>query len=223
MYLNEHKVYYFISPVVATNMYVIIKDDEAVIVDPHISEDMDLLLSAQNIRKVTIFLTHEHPDHTWGIPHLSERFKTFLYCQRACADAIADKKNNRPVLMVFILAEQDRRNGTHSAMEYQKNFPMYSCCPDKTFEKKGEYSWKGEQFEFISTPGHSRGSCCIFWKKNIVFTGDSLIFGAAPITRFPGGSASDYETVTKPFLNSLADDTIILPGHGKPFCMEEIR
>ena len=223
LHLNERDVHYFISPVVKTNMYVMIEENEALIVDPHISEEVDALLRAHNIKKVTIFLTHEHPDHTCGIPALMARFETVLFCQRFCAEAIADKRNNRPALMVFVLAEQDKINGTNTAGEFQRNFPVYACHADKTFEKKCEYVWGTERFEFTSTPGHSRGSCCIVWREKTIFTGDSLIFHAAPITRFPGGSASEYNTITRPFLDSFAADTTVLPGHGEPFCMEGIR
>lgn len=221
--LNKCDVHYFISPVVRTNMYAMLQENEALIVDPHISVELDALLRAHSIKKVTIFLTHEHPDHTCGVPHLVNTFETVLFCQRACAEAIADKRNNRPVLMVFILAGRDKANGTNTAGEFLKNFPVYACHADETFEKRGEYTWGKERFEFTSTPGHSQGSCCIVWREKTVFTGDSLIFHTDPITRFPGGNASEYNTITRPFLDSFAADTMVLPGHGKPFRMEGIR
>ena len=48
----------------------------------------------------------------------------------------------------------------------------------------------------------------------IVFTGDSLVNGYDTITRLPGGSKKDFNSITKPYLDSLSDDTLIMPGHG---------
>ena len=49
-----------------------------------------------------------------------------------------------------------------------------------------------------------------------VFTGDSLVNGHDVITRFPTGSKKVFRETTEPYLRSLPDDVIILPGHGDP-------
>ena len=56
-----------------------------------------------------------------------------------------------------------------------------------------------------------------------VFTGDSLIWDTPVITRFPGGNLKEFNEKTKPYLNSLPDDILVLAGHGRVFQMREAR
>lgn len=89
----------------------------------------------------------------------------------------------------------------------------------------------------VPTPGHSDCSQCIeIWYAPApvsapvsdgqpytqmpillaVLTGDSLVNGHDVITRFPSGSKKVFREVAEPYLRSLSDDTLILPGHGDP-------
>ena len=97
----------------------------------------------------------------------------------------------------------------------------YVCTADEIFTEVLNTEWNGYTIEMIYTPGHSPGSCCIRIDNMYVFTGDSLILDTPVITRFPGGSLELYESETLPFLRNLPGDTVILPGHGAPFCLKE--
>jgi len=219
--LNGRQVYMFISPAIKTNMYVMVEADDALIVDPHESDEAFRLLDSLEDPGLTILLTHEHPDHTCGVKRLTEHYQATLVCQNFCAAAISDKRNNRPLLMAFVLAEQDKLNGTNTALEFQKNFPVYECRADIKFKQTLSLPWHEEVFELTATPGHSPGSCCISWNKNAVFTGDSLLRPGPVITRFPGGSLEAYNALTKPYLDSLPRETVVLPGHGEIFTLED--
>ena len=50
-----------------SNMYALIEEEEAIIIDPHKNIELTELLKSKEIRRVTILLTHEHHDHTTGI------------------------------------------------------------------------------------------------------------------------------------------------------------
>ena len=213
----------FESEFVGTNMYLTISGDEALIVDPHFDKQADDLLKERSVRKITVFLTHEHPDHTHGLPWLKENFDTAVICQEQCAASIGVEKNNRPYLITFVLSQRDKENGTYLLDKFKRTVRPYAFKADKTFDKELDYNWIGHRFHFRHTPGHSKGSCCITVNDAAVFTGDSLIFDTSVITRFPGGSKEDFETKTKPYLNTFADETIVLAGHGKTFKMKEAR
>ena len=91
----------------------------------------------------------------------------------------------------------------------------------------------------IYTPGHSDCSQCIELHYSpagktesdskietsllAVFTGDSLVNGHDVITRFPTGSKKVFRETTEPYLRSLPDDLIILPGHGDPATFDELK
>ena len=221
--INNQSLHFFTSPHIGENMYVITKGNKALAVDPNSSAEAIDLLNKNNIEEVTIFLTHEHPDHTCGIPSLQKRFKTTLICQQECARQIAEKQNNRPILIAFILAVEDEKNGTQNEKNFIKNFEEYTCQADITFDGYFTYDWQGEHFVFQQTPGHSKGSCCIVWNEKAVFTGDSLLKDIPVITRFPGGNTKLYTTITKPYLDSLPEDMTVFPGHGRIFQMKEVR
>ena len=74
-----------------------------------------------------------------------------------------------------------------------------------------------------STPGHSEGSSCYNLFGQMVFTGDSLLQNNAAILRFPESNKEDYYHITRPFLQSLPIDTIIMPGHGDPFMLKDAQ
>ena len=221
--ISNQSLNVFTSPYIGENMYLIIKEDKALVIDPNSSEEALQLLKDKNVKEITIFLTHEHPDHTCGVPVLQKYFNTILICQRKCALQIAEKRNNRPILVAFVLAIQDEKNGTHTEQEFIKNFEEYACYADITFEDDFIYNWQDEQFIFHYIPGHSQGSCCIIWNDKAVFTGDSLLKDIPVITRFPGGSSKQYNQVARPYLNMLPDDICVLPGHGDIFVMKEVR
>jgi glyoxylase-like metal-dependent hydrolase (beta-lactamase superfamily II)/rhodanese-related sulfurtransferase len=64
----------------------------------------------------------------------------------------------------------------------------------------------------ISTPGHTHG-CMSYYVDGMVFTGDTLLIRGCGRTDFQMGSSKDlYRSITKK-LFSLADGTVIYPGH----------
>jgi len=69
-----------------------------------------------------------------------------------------------------------------------------------------------ESIKAISTPGHTAGSVCFLWRDR-VFTGDTLLIGGCGRTDFQGGDAgTQYDSITQQ-LFTLADETLIYPGH----------
>jgi len=220
--VDNCELYIFTSSIVNTNMYAIIDENEAFVIDPHENHEILSLLRKKNISRITIGLTHEHPDHTCGCPALCAQFDAALICHAACAKFIAKKRNNRPILLSFVLAERDKMNGTSCAKEFEKNFPVYECHADIIFDEEYTFTWCSHTFIFRHTPGHSPGSSCILWNDKYLFTGDSLILNTPVITRFPGGSEQDYLNFTYPYLSDFPDRTIVFPGHGKYFLMKEV-
>jgi glyoxylase-like metal-dependent hydrolase (beta-lactamase superfamily II) len=215
------KIFRFIFGHIKSNMYVVIEDREALIIDPHISVKACSFLKGCGIEKVIVLFTHEHPDHTCGIKHLMKVFSGIVICQKKCAESISDRNNNRPVLISFILSKRDKIDGTNTAKEFSDVFELYSCKTDISFEQEFYYKWHNYKLFFKATPGHSKGSCCIILNNRVIFTGDSLILNSPVITRFPGGSMSDYENSTRPFLKSLDKNLIVLPGHGDIFKIKD--
>ena len=70
-------------------------------------------------------------------------------------------------------------------------------------------------FKVIHTPGHTKGSICLYSKKdNLLLSGDTLFCGGYGRTDL-GGSMSDMQT-SLARLAELPPKTKVLPGHGAP-------
>lgn len=210
-------IYRFETEWIGTNMYVLIHCGAALIVDPHFDEKAFTLLLKEKVKKVLVLLTHEHPDHTYGIPDLMKSYETTIICQKNCADAIALERCNRPVAMLMHLSEGQKN------YDFVKNWQNYTIKADITFDDIFEYEFGEHKFKFIHAPGHSKGGCLIYMDDKTVFTGDNLILNTPVITRFPGGSTEEYNSITKTLLNSIDDEMLILPGHGPVFKMKDAR
>ena len=216
-------VYRFESEWIGTNMFVLICKGNALIVDPHPDDEALDLLKKENIEELSILLTHEHPDHTHGVPWFLEHFVTKLICSRATAEAIKDERNNRPLTIALSVAEKDKENGTNLLSRLMNDFGKYECHADTVFDDIFSFEFAGVSFEFTATPGHSKGSCCIRMNDAAVFTGDNLIWNTPVITRFPGGNLKEFNEKTKPYLDALPEDITVFPGHGRTFQMKEVR
>ena len=68
------------------------------------------------------------------------------------------------------------------------------------------------ELQVIHTPGHSPGSICLYYDKNL-FTGDTLFTEGTGRTDFFGGCAESIMKSIKSRILTLPDETIIWPGH----------
>jgi glyoxylase-like metal-dependent hydrolase (beta-lactamase superfamily II) len=67
----------------------------------------------------------------------------------------------------------------------------------------------------IHTPGHSAGSCCVFFpSEKVLFTGDTLFAGSVGRTDLPGGDFDALDRSIREKLFTLGDDVRFFPGHG---------
>lgn len=219
-YITEHtKIYVYAMPVLDSRMYIIINDQnekEALIIDPLYSKDAVCVIN--NLSHATVLLTHSHYDHISGVNWLRDLLDCTVYCSEICARKIPNPhKNLASFSSALVIGKTEAEQA--QCMDF---FDMkYSCQADKIFIKETSFAFGSYHVDITYTPGHSDCSQCIRLTTRqkrltpvIVFTGDSLVNGHDVITRLPGGSKKDYRSVTKPYLDSLADDTLIMPGHG---------
>jgi glyoxylase-like metal-dependent hydrolase (beta-lactamase superfamily II) len=65
----------------------------------------------------------------------------------------------------------------------------------------------------VETPGHSQGSVC-FTIGDLLFSGDTLFPGGPGATAGPGADFAQIMASLEDHIFTLADDTLVLPGHG---------
>jgi hydroxyacylglutathione hydrolase len=216
-------IYRSIYAPVQSNMYVIIQDDKAVVIDPNISEKVEALLKENSVSKVYILLTHEHYDHTSGLLWFTEHFNCEIILTEVCANIVKDVKNNNPMLIAFVLAEQDRLDKGSRYKDFRKKFVPYQIIADKTVQNNEVLELLERSFTFRFTPGHSPSSCCIELDNIVVFTGDTLIKDTQTITRFKESNKNEYLNIAIPYLKQLNQEIYVLPGHFEPFYRKEIN
>lgn len=80
--------------------------------------------------------------------------------------------------------------------------------------RDGDLKLDGINLEVITSPGHSPGSICLFWReKKALFTGDVVFNGGIGRTDLPGGSGEELKSSIRRL--SQLDIEYLLPGHGE--------
>lgn len=206
-------------PVMDSRMYIIPNDQnkkEALIIDPLCSDDAIPII--KKFSHVTILLTHSHYDHISGVNWLRKLIKCTLFCSQRCSEKISNPHENFSAFATALIMGKTAEEQAKCMEFFDLN---YSCYADKLFTWDTSCKFGSYTVNIKHTPGHSDCSQCIHLtteKKeltpDILFTGDSLVNGHNIITRLPSGSKKDYTTITKPYLESLPDNILVMPGHG---------
>ncbi len=197
-----------VSDLLSSNMYVIVEDDHAIVIDPHRS-----LEAVQGLTVDRILLTHEHYDHISGVNLYREHGAGPVLCSRACAANIADARKNLSSLFEVFCQLQ-----TWVELDSEPEVDdHYVCSADETFEDSFAFDWRGHSFQLFALPGHSQGSIGILLDGGRCFSGDSMMEDSDTELRLPGGSRRQWAAVSVPRLAGLPDGIRVYPGHFRDF------
>lgn len=178
------------------NVYIISDGAGTMVVDP--SEQADKIIAALDGSKLdAIIITHAHWDHTGAAAELRETTGApVIVCARE-ADAVENPKPG-VASRVAVPCKVDQRISNGDVVNV------------------GNMQWK-----VIETPGHSKGSMCLFCIPQfgnhegglpVLISGDTLFAGTVGRTDFEDGSMEEMRASIKK-LAALPDDTAVLPGH----------
>lgn len=173
------------------NCYIVTPPDSGslYIIDP--GSDASSIVSAASkmeYSEAIVLFTHAHVDHISGAGELVKALgikKVYLHD----GDRKLYRSPNNHLMPIVAPAE---------------NLPDISWPPAENCD-----------FEWLHTPGHSKGGVCYhFPKLNALFTGDTLFHASIGRTDFPGGDFSEIMASIKDVLFKFPDSTEIFPGHG---------
>lgn len=192
---------------------MLVEDAAALIVDPMDHPRMLEELSSSQVGHATVLLTHEHYDHCGGVNWLREHVSVHVIASAACAANLQRPAINgsRYFEALFALHDQATRDQVRAL-----GVKPYRTTADTTFSGRIDFGWRGHRITITEAPGHTAGSVLIDIDDRWLFTGDSWIPGKPTITRLPGGSSTQYETVTRPQLDALLGLRVKMPGHHEP-------
>lgn len=189
-------VTYLVLGVLQNNTYIVSDGQGTMVVDP--SCDADKILAAlDGTVPDAIVVTHGHWDHFGAAAELREA--TGAPVVASVADA------------PFIVEPLDKGMA-------RKAVP---CAVDRTVANGDVVEVGAMKWKVVETPGHSKGSICLFIIPQfgnhpgglpVLLSGDTLFAGTVGRTDFEGGSMVEMAASIKK-LAALPDDTAVLPGH----------
>lgn len=188
-------VKYLVMGPLANNVYIVSDGQGTFVVDP--SCDADKIIAAlDGVKLDAIVLTHLHSDHMGAAAALREA-------------------TGAPV----IASEGDAEGIEHPTMSLVGE--TEPCTVDRRVKNGDVVEVGAMKWKVIETPGHTKGSICLFNIPQfgnhpgglpVLISGDTLFCGSIGRTDFEGGSMTEMKASLKK-LAMLPDDTAVLPGH----------
>lgn len=165
---------------------------EGILVDPGgPAEGIIARAKSVGVSKVVMIVnTHSHVDHVAGNEWMQQATGAPIAIHEA---EVQDLVNPHPAMLAMFNAKA-------------------SPAPAVLLKEGDEIRFGNKSVKVIHTPGHSRGSVCLYW-PGYVITGDTLFVGGVGRTDLPGGSYETLQASIRNKLFALPDETIVLPGH----------
>jgi hydroxyacylglutathione hydrolase len=198
-----------------TNCYVAATGPgtECVVIDPgkDATQDLERVLREHRLKPVAVLVTHGHIDHMWSVAPVAGTYDATAWIHPRDRHLLADPMQGMS------------REST--AMLLGGDFTFAE--PDDVQELSDLQSLQlaGLTFVVDHTPGHTEGSVTFRTPygetggsvdvSELLFSGDLLFAGSIGRTDLPGG---DHPTMLRSLRDKvlpLADDIVVLPGHGE--------
>jgi hydroxyacylglutathione hydrolase len=172
-----------------------------VLIDPGDSAEFIIqMLASQGGKVVDILLTHPHHDHVGAVAQLTQHYDL---------DCKLHKLDLRLLMQAPMYALTFAQKRIPPVTRFQTFEVLQANCGEPAVRS-------------IHTPGHTKGSTCFLF-DGFVFTGDTLLNGYIGRTDLPGGSLPALNASVGALLAELPEDTVIFPGHGKPWTIGDAR
>ena len=194
-----------------TNCYVVATGtgSECVVVDPgkDAAAAVDQVVREHGLKPVAVLLTHGHIDHMWSVTPVAGAYDATAWIHPGDRHLLTDPMAGLSPESASMLL------GGH--YEFVEPDDVQEISDGRTLELAG--------LELVvdHTPGHTAGSVTFRAPyaeqgiSEVMFSGDLLFAGSIGRTDLPGG---DHPTMLRSLRDKvlpLADDIVVLPGHGE--------
>ncbi len=180
-------------------------------------------LMAEGLNPVAFVLTHGHFDHVCGLSHLKSLYpevpvlihqedavwigkdgfelqkKALEYCGHP---EFLETVQDMPEADGFLLGEKT----------------LFDCEILKSMCAEGKISPQStdelKKWKVFHTPGHSRGSVCLYnAEKNFLFVGDTIFYDGEGRTDLPFGNRKELKKSKDEIYGRFPCDALVYPGH----------
>jgi hydroxyacylglutathione hydrolase len=152
-------------------------------------------IEEQGITVKAIFLTHGHVDHVSGTNKLKAATGAPSYLHPA-DNPLAEQTAQQ--CLMFGIPMEEAPEVDHELADGQS------------------YTFGALTFEILHTPGHSPGSCCLYFSdaaEPLLVAGDLLFAGSIGRMDLPGGNQAQMkESLNR--VKALPENTVVISGHG---------
>ncbi|MCW2139354.1 MBL fold metallo-hydrolase [Actinoplanes cyaneus] len=194
-----------------TNCYVVAAGpgEQCVIVDPGIGvlDQLDEVLAQHRLSPAAVLLTHGHLDHTFSVAPVCGARGITAYVHPDDREMLADPAKGLSADLTALFGGR---------IEYSEPSDVSELADGAVLDLVGL------KITVDHAPGHTGGSVLFrlpgessSWDaEEICLSGDVLFAGSIGRTDLPGGSTPTMMTSLRDKILPLADDTVVLPGHG---------
>ncbi len=195
-----------------TNCYVVAagQGEQCVVVDPGVGveKQLDDLLREHDLSPVAVLLTHGHVDHTFSVTPVCGARGVPAWIHPADRDQLED-----PLKYV----------SPQSSQLFGGRLPWTPPSDVRLLDPTQPLELAGLRIGVDLAPGHTPGSVVFRLPGEevdgevavpLLLSGDVLFAGSVGRTDLPGGSWEAMQASLRDVVLPMADDTVVLPGHG---------
>ena len=197
-----------------TNCYVLATGpgSECVVIDPgkDAAQGVADVVREHHLNPVSVLVTHGHIDHMWCVAPVAGTYDATAYVH----------PRDRHLLSDPMAAMSPETAGMLLGGKYEFAEPDHVA----DLADLQTLTLAGIDFVVDHTPGHTEGSVTFRTPygevddsgvSEVMFSGDLLFAGSIGRTDLPGGDHATMRRSLRDKVLPLADDIVVLPGHGE--------
>ena len=198
------KIEKFTLGIVQTNAYLLTHEDTCILFDAPTPASI-LIESIKDYKNKYLYLTHGHFDHILGAFELKKAYPELEIIISKEDSSYLINKAKKAIYDLTAMGLPDPMINEDITFSYLEDTPLL-------------YG-----FEYMYTPGHTKGSVCFINNNlNLIIAGDTVFKDGYGRTDLPGGSNSALFTSIKSLLK-LEKKLVVLPGHGPNTTIDELN
>jgi hydroxyacylglutathione hydrolase len=218
----------FPAAVAGTNCYVLAPaaGEECLIIDPGVGVTGQLaeILLEHRLRPAAVLLTHGHFDHVYSVTPVCDSAAVAAYIHGEDRYRLKDPLSDvGPELIAMFEQQFGQRAG------WQEPTDVLPLVDGQSL------TIAGLDLRVLHAPGHTEGSVIFALQevpdslaadagvRSTVLSGDVLFAGSIGRTDLAGGDGAAMNRSLRDVVLPLADDVLVLPGHGPATTMERER